>query len=174
MHFLVCIQIPDFAKSVSSTTLPNMWEVKLGWKAGNSRKATPGLPVSVQLLYSLRLLVSIEKSACFVQEKSSNWAIIILTVELRCVVHTLFFQLFWVVSRPGPQKHTFLPEIWQLCKAASGAMESYLAASGAMESEMESREPLNPTTAEQGENAGRARRLEELEVKMEKYHLRWR
>ena len=84
------------------------------------------------------------------------------------MVHTLFFQLFWVVSRPGPQKHTFLPEIWQLCKAASGAMESYLAASGAMESEMESREPLNPTTAEQGENAGRARRLEELEVKMEK------
>ena len=33
---------------------------------------------------------------------------------------------------------------------------------------MESRELLNPTTAEQGENAGRARRLEELEDKMEK------
>ena len=32
-----------------------------------------------------------------------------------------------------------------------------------MESEMESREPLNQTTAEQGEDAGRAGRLEELE-----------
>ena len=92
MHFLVCIQIPDFAETVSSTTLPNMWEVKLGWKAGNSRKATPGVPVSVQLLYSLRLLVSNWKE-CSLRSR----IIFQLSDNLfkgRIEVHTLFFQRF--------------------------------------------------------------------------------